>query len=157
MTITLYEPWTPVNDLHKEIGRLFGGHRINAAANNDASNDASNIVTSHWTPTVDVKEAPEQFTIFVDVPGVDNKAIDISMDKGVLSIKGERRHEGTGEGTEDNGYLRVERAHGTFFRSFSLPETADANGIRAKNHNGVLVITIPKQAVSQPQKIAIED
>lgn len=153
MTITLYEPWTPVNDFHNEIGRLFGGQRINAAA----SNDANNVVTSHWTPAVDVKEAAVQFTIFVDVPGIDNNAIDISMDKGVLSIKGERHSEVTGEGTEDHGYLRVERAHGTFFRSFSLPETADANGIRAQNKNGVLIITIPKQPLSQPQKIVIED
>lgn len=153
MTITLYEPWTPVNDFHQEIGRLFGGQRINSPA----SNDANNVVTSHWTPAVDVKEADEQFTIFVDVPGIDNNAIDISMDKGVLSIRGERHSEVTGEGTEDNGYLRVERAHGTFFRSFSLPETADANSIRAQNKNGVLTITIPKQPVSQPQKIVIED
>ena len=161
MTITLYEPWTPVNDFHKEIGRLFGGQRISSPASNDASNDANNVVTSHWTPAVDVKEASEQFTIFVDVPGIDNNAIDISMDKGVLSIKGERHsertNEATGEDTEDSRYLRVERAHGTFFRSFSLPETADANGIRAQNKNGVLIITIPKQPVSQPQKIAIED
>ncbi len=149
MAITHYEPWTAMNDFHNEINRLFGNRGINARA----SNDATNVVTSDWTPAVDVKEEADQFAIFVDIPGVDSKDIDVSMEKGVLSIKGERHSEST---KEDKGYKRVERAHGTFYRSFSLPDTADANGITAKSKNGVLQIIIPKQAHTQPKKITVE-
>jgi len=149
MAITHYEPWTSMNDFHNEISRLFGSRRING----NPGNDVTNVVTSDWTPAVDVREEESQFTILVDIPGVESKEIEISMEKGVLSIKGERHSESA---QEDKGYKRVERAHGTFYRSFSLPESADANGITAKSNNGVLEITIPKQAHTQPRKITVE-
>lgn len=149
MAITRYEPWKAMNDFHNEINRLFGDrHFVSSRAN-----DETNVVTSDWTPAVDVKEEENQFRIFVDIPGVEAKDIEVSMEKGVLSIKGERHSEST---QEDKGYKRVERSHGTFYRNFSLPDSVDAEEITARGKNGVLEITIPKQSHTQPRKIAVE-
>ncbi len=149
MVISHYQPWTGISHFNNEINRLFNSREINDASRGDATN----VVTSDWIPAVDVKEEAQQFSIFVDIPGVARKDIEISMDKGVLSIKGERHSENK---QEEEGYKRIERAHGTFYRSFSLPDTADAEGITAKNRDGVLEIIIPKQHPSQARKITIE-
>lgn len=106
-----------------------------------------------WVPRVDIKEEEGRFVIFADVPGVDPASIEVSMDKNVLSIKGERRselQESTGQ------FTRVERASGAFHRRFALPESADAEGITATGKHGVLEIAIPKRAQVAPRRIAIE-
>jgi HSP20 family protein len=114
--------------------------------------DASNVVTSQWAPRVDIKEEDKRFVIFVDVPGVDPADIEVSMEKGILTIKGER----TMENREQNGrFTRVERAHGTFHRRFALPDSADPEGITAVGRHGVLEISIPKRAETTPRRITI--
>ncbi len=115
--------------------------------------DQSNVVTSQWAPRVDIKEESERFLIQADIPGVDPKDIEIAMDKGVLSIKGERNTESR-DSTER--YTRVERARGVFYRRFALPDTADAAGIRATGRHGVLEISIPKRPESSPRRIEVE-
>lgn len=141
MTVVRYEPWAIVNRLQKDIDRLFGAP-IATAADSGA-----------WLPPVDIYEEPNRFVITVDLPGVDPKAVSITAEQGVLSVRG-RREETAQEGTE--GYRRVERIKGDFERRFSLPDTADAQGIRAKASNGVLQIAIPKLAQVQPQRITVE-
>ena len=79
--------------------------------------DASSVVTSQWMPRVDVKEEADRFVIQADLPGVDPNEIEVQMDKGILSIKGERKTESV---TEGDRYSRIERAHGVFFRRFAL-------------------------------------
>ncbi|RDS80481.1 Hsp20/alpha crystallin family protein [Dyella monticola] len=114
--------------------------------------DASNTVTSQWAPRVDIKEEDQRFVIFVDVPGVDPANIEVNMEKGILTIKGERaveRNEQTGR------FTRVERAHGSFHRRFTLPDSADADTISATGKHGVLEIVIPKKAEKAPRRIAI--
>ena len=118
---------------------------------NDES-DASSVVTSQWAPRVDIKEEDQRFVIFADVPGVDPAEIEVSMEKGILTIKGER----TVEKQEQNGrFTRVERTHGSFHRRFALPDSADAEGISATGKHGVLEIVIPKKAETAPRRIAI--
>lgn len=143
--LSRYEPWGALRQLQNEMNRTFG------QAQND---DGSNIATSGWTPAVDIKEEDERFAIFVDVPGVDSADIEVTMDNGVLSIKGERKLESEEEDSA-KGYRRVERLHGTFYRRFSLPDTADAEKISAKVANGVLEVLIPKAATVQPKRIAV--
>jgi HSP20 family protein len=115
-------------------------------------NDTSNGVTSQWAPRVDIKEEDQRFVIFVDVPGVDPATIDISMEKGMLSIKGERTIEKSGQ---NNRFTRVERAHGSFHRRFTLPDSADADNVSAHGKHGVLEIVIPKKAETAPRRITI--
>ena len=148
MSIVRYDPWTSFEKLSNELNTLFQ----NRSVARYGDNDDSNVVTSRWTPAVDIKEEENQFVLFADIPGVDPKNIDITMEKNVLTVKGERSQE-TKE--EKNGFKRVERVHGTFYRRFSLPDTADADRISAKGENGVLTITIPKKEKAQPRRINV--
>lgn len=146
MNIVRYEPWGLVNQLHDEINRLFD--RGYAGQDRD-----SGLTASDWIPAVDIKEEDHRFLIHADVPGVDPKDIEITMEDGILTLKGERKNE-TRE--EHDGYRRVERVSGQFFRRFTLPDTADAEGVTAKGVNGVLEISIPKQPKAQPRRIAVK-
>ena len=119
---------------------------------NTGEDDQSNVVTSQWTPRVDVKEEPQRFVIQCDIPGVDPNDIEISMEKGVLSVRGERK---SAQVTEGEKFTRIERSHGLFHRRFSLPDSADADGISAQGRHGVLEITIPKRPEQVARRIQI--
>ena len=146
MMLTRYEPWSAMRQLQNEMSRVF----VNAAA---GAEDGSNVVTSRWTPAVDIKEDSERFMITADIPGVEPKDIEVTMENGVLTIKGERKLETQDEG--NNGYRRVERVYGSFYRRFTLPDTADAEAISANGQHGVLAVVIPKRAALQPKRIAV--
>ncbi len=145
--LTRYEPWGAVRQIQDEINRAFGKAMF-------AADDSSSAATSNWTPAVDIKEEDGQFVLSADVPGVAPEAIEITMDNGVLTLKGERKFESEEEG--DNGYRRVERMYGTFHRQFALPDTAEAENISAKGENGVLKIMIPKKVAVQPKRIKVD-
>ena len=147
MAITRQSPWqVHGGNVHEEIRNAF-----DRFFNTDAG-DQSNVVTSQWTPRVDIKEEDSRFAIFADIPGVDPKDIEITMEKGILSIKGERK----AGATEQNGKLtRAERSHGSFYRRFALPDSANAEGIEATGRNGVLEISIPKRAETAPRRINV--
>jgi len=140
MTVVRYEPWALVNRLQKDIDRLFLVPQTTAAD------------SGAWLPLVDIHEEAHQFVLNVDLPGVDPKAVEITSDQGVLTIRG-RRHEPSGEAREAR---RVERISGEFQRRFSLPESADVKNIKAKSVNGVLEVAIPKLAQEQPHRITVE-
>ena len=144
--LTRYEPWSAMRQLRDEMNRAFGQVPT-------ATDDGSDVVTSAWMPAVDVKEEDSRFVIAADVPGVDPADIEITMENGVLTIRGERKAEKREDG--GNGYRRVERLYGTFYRRFSLPDTADAEHISASGKNGVLEVVIPKKAAVQPKRIQV--
>ena len=148
MTVVRYEPWPLFNQLQSEINRLFES-RVGGGAE-----DSSTVVTSHWMPAVDIREDVDRFVLFADIPGVDTKDIEITMENGVLTIRGERKLESE---EERQGYKRMERARGTFYRRFSLPDSADPERVSARGKNGVLEVTIPKHERVQPRKIAVEE
>lgn len=114
--------------------------------------DASSVVTSQWAPRVDIKEEAERFVILADLPGVDPGEIEVQMEKGLLTIKGERRGESE---SATESYSLVERFHGTFHRRFALPDSADPEGITATGRNGVLEIHIPKRPETTPRRIKV--
>lgn len=145
--ISRYEPWSRLNQLFKELERSF-----EPRAGLSAGEDTSTIATVDWIPAVDIKEEQDRFVLLADIPGVDPKDIDVSMENGVLTIKGERKFETE---QEREGYKRIERVRGTFYRRFSLPDTADAEKISAKGKDGVLEIVIPKHERTKPRKIAV--
>jgi len=151
MSLVRYEPFGLLDRFNRELNRLG----LNEPFLNDtfSGEDNSNVVTSHWRPAVDIKEEENRFLIEADVPGVDPKDIEITMENGVLTVRGERTDETRKEG---EGYTRVERVRGNFYRRFSLPDTADAERIEAQGKNGVLEITIPKKEKAKPKRIAIK-
>ncbi len=114
--------------------------------------DASAVVTAQWVPRVDIKEEAHRFVIYADLPGIDPQDIEVQMDKGILSIRGERRSEST---TETERFSRVERRYGSFHRRFALPDSADPEGVAASGSNGVLEIVIPKRPETTPRRIQV--
>ncbi|MDP1709135.1 MAG: Hsp20/alpha crystallin family protein [Gammaproteobacteria bacterium] len=146
MTLVRYEPWNMLTRLQNEMNRLFDDRL-------PSSEDNGNVVTSDWIPRVDIKEEDKRFVILADIPGVDPKDIEVTMENGLLSIKGERASEKTDEGQD---YKRVERTRGSFYRRFSMPDTADADKISAHGKHGVLEIVIPKHERVQARKISVK-
>jgi len=141
-----HEPWNLLTQWQKDLDRLSRGGSL---PDND---EETNVATSAWTPAVDIREEETRFVIYADIPGVDPKDIEITMEQGVLTLRGERPLE---EENERKLYKRVERVRGTFYRRFGLPDTADAEKITASGKHGVLEVSIPKRAIAQPRKIEV--
>jgi HSP20 family protein len=137
MLVTHYSPWLV---------------RGNAQAKQALDRFLGDAETSTWTPRVDVREEAGRFVILADLPGIDPAQIEVQMDKNVLTLKGERKSETQEDGTK---FTRVERRYGSFERRFTLPESADAEGISAVGKYGVLEISIPKKPELAPRRIAI--
>lgn len=144
MNLTRFEPWSIVDLLHRDLDRL-AARRIPAGD--------SEAPVADWVPAVDIIEEKERFVLRADVPGVDPADIEVSMDAGILSIAGQRARESR---SEDAGLQRVERVSGRFFRRFSLPDTADAETIKAHCRNGILEVSIPKVPEVQARRIQVE-
>ncbi|MDE2450421.1 MAG: Hsp20/alpha crystallin family protein, partial [Gammaproteobacteria bacterium] len=134
-----YEPWSLVNRLHRHLDEAF-------------SAEAGESEGAWWIPNVDVHEEAERFAVLVDVPGVEPKDIEITAEKGVLTIRGERRARTQ---QESSAYRRLERRSGKFLRRFTLPDSANLEAISARHTQGVLEVTIPKQAKLQPRRIEV--
>jgi HSP20 family protein len=143
MTIAKYDPFTGV-DFPTGV-RLF----------QDAVNRlfSEPVATRPWAPAVDVLETENELVLKADLPDVPLKDIDIQIERGTLSIKGERKFERVeGKGT---GYHRIERSYGEFQRFFSLPDTVDSEKVKADYRSGVLTVTLPKKEVAKPKTIKI--
>jgi len=149
MNVTRSEPWSLINRLHRDLGLLdqVAGRGFGFGQENGEQTVAD------WVPAIDILEEKERFVLRADLPGVSAEHIDISMDKGLLTISGERREQ---RSEQAEGLHRIERATGRFYRRFSLPETVDADGISAKSVNGILEVTIPKQPQVQARRITVE-
>ena len=142
-----HDPWSLVNRLHGDLDRLL---QTRTHATPDAEGDAA---VTDWVPAVDIKEEAERFVIHADVPGVKADDIEITMEDGVLTLRGTRDTEAR---EDDNGFRRIERVRGRFFRRFTLPDTADAEAIEASFTDGVLAVVIPKLPQVQPRRITVK-
>ncbi|HEX2492826.1 MAG TPA: Hsp20/alpha crystallin family protein [Steroidobacter sp.] len=144
MTLLRYEPWSMLNQLHNQLNRAFEREYDDATASSSA--------TADWIPPADIEEYKDRFVLKLDVPGVDVSAVDITLDQGVLSVGGERARDAQESEVERS---RCERPHGRFHRRFTLPDTADAAAVHATGRNGIIEVTIPKQAKAQPRRIQV--
>ncbi|HTX25333.1 MAG TPA: Hsp20/alpha crystallin family protein [Steroidobacteraceae bacterium] len=146
MAVVRYEPASLVSQLQDEMNRVF-----TALSGAEGSSGA----TSTWVPPVDIAEYTDRFELRVDLPGVEPEKVDITLEDGVLSISGERETDVRRAEDAAETRMRIERGHGRFFRRFVLPETVDGERVQASNRNGVLAITIPKQAKALPRRIKV--
>ena len=137
MNIAIREPWGLLNRLNRDLGSFVDAPSTNVA----------------FIPAVDVHEEKERYVVRADLPGVTPEQIEITADKGVLTLRGERKSE-KAEGTE--GYERLERVTGSFTRRFALPENVQADAIKAKFTHGVLEVSIPKQPVVPAKRVVVE-
>ncbi len=144
MSLVTHEPRFGVRQLQDDINRLFSSW----------STTDSSSATADWVPNVDINEFRNRFQLFVDIPGVDPKDVDITLESGVLTITGERFARAS---TEDETLVRRrgERGTGRFYRRFILPESVDADNVKASDRFGVLEITSPKQAKAMPRRIEV--
>jgi HSP20 family protein len=143
MNMVRYTPWG-FGDLQREINRLF----------NNWDDPESSAATAGWVPSVDIQEFDTRFQLYVDLPGVDPDTVDITLDNSVLTISGERSSPAAPE-DQQMVNRRTERGHGRFHRRFILPDTVDADNVKATGRHGVLEISIPKQAKAQPRRIKV--
>ena len=140
--------WNPIKDLlaiQEEMNKLFDEKL-------DKFSEGA-LQERIWEPLVDIYEEEDKFVIKAEVPDVDKKDIEITIEDNVLTIKGEKKFER--EEKKEN-YLRAERYYGAFRRSFTLPATVDKENVKASLDKGVLTIEIPKKEETKPKKIEID-
>ena len=143
MSMTRWEPFRGLNTLQEQVNRLF---------EDSFARSRGQAELASWAPAVDIYETENELVVKADLPEVQEKDIDVRVENNTLTIRGERKF--SDELHEDN-YLRVERAYGTFTRSFSLPNTVNTEAIKAEYRNGVLSVRMPKREETKPKQIKI--
>ena len=129
--------------LQEHVNRLFG---------NVLERSGQESYLTSWAPAVDIYETEHELVVKADVPEVDPKELDIRVENNLLTIRGERKFE---KKVNEENYLRVERAYGSFSRSFSLANTVNSEAIKADYQDGVLTLTIPKREEAKPKQIKV--
>ena len=145
MPIVKYGPFNETEDFPTGL-RLFQDS-INRLLSEDG------VKTRPWAPPVDIVETENELVLKADVPGVDMKDIDIQLENGTLTVKGERNFE---KEEKNKGFHRMERSHGSFVRIFTVPDTVDSENVKAAYEAGVLTITLPKKEVAKPKTIKVQ-
>jgi HSP20 family protein len=142
--LTRWEPFREFSTLQDRMNRLF------RETYNDTQDQS--LTPSSFAPAVDVYEDEHNVTLKIEVPGIDEKDIDVRIENNTLTVHGERRIEK--EEKEEN-YRRVERQYGSFTRTFNLPSTVDSDKVSAHYDKGVLKISLPKKAEAKPKQIKV--
>ena len=139
------DPWSELFDLQTSINQLFDqsfGQSVQPGA-----------ALNTWTPAVDVYEDENAFLIKIDLPEVNKEDVKVNLNENVLSLAGERRFE---HEDKRDGYHRVERSYGQFYRSFTLPPNVNTEAINAEFRDGVLRLTLPKREEAKPKQIEVK-
>ena len=146
MAIVRWDPFDALLGAQEDMNRMFRRGWLRGPGGELAEAGA-------WSPAVDIYETEESLVVEAELPGVDPKDIDVSVDEGVLSLKGERKLEKV---VKEENYHRVERAYGLFQRSVRLPSDVDADAIKANYDSGVLKVSVPKVEPRKPKSVPIE-
>jgi HSP20 family protein len=146
MAIIRWDPFRDLVTLRDRMNRLFED------AVSTARTEEKDMISSSWVPAVDIYEDEKQLVLTAELPGINEKDVDIKIEDNTLSIHGERKLE---KETREENYHRIERAYGSFYRSFTLPNHIDQDKIQAEHENGVLRIIMPKKPELQPRKVKI--
>ena len=142
-TIARWEPFRGAASLQDQVNRLFSDVL-------ERKSEESSLTA--WAPSVDIYETEHELVVKADLPEVDPKDLDIRVENNILTIRGERKFE---KNVNEENYLRVERAYGSFARSFTLANTVNSEAIKADYQNGVLTLCIPKREEAKPKQIKV--
>lgn len=145
MSVSRWDPFQDLQSFRDEMNRTFSRWF--------GREEGEEPAPRRWVPALDVTESKEAYNVDVEVPGVRPEDINVTIDRGMLTIQGERRSE---EEKTDRSYHRVERRYGSFRRSISLPGDVDSSRVEASYDQGVLHLVVPKTAASQPKRIEVK-
>jgi len=142
MAISRWDPFREVVALQNRVNSLF----------REMNEGDSPLTTASFVPAVDIYEDPKKVVLKLEVPGMDEKDLDIRVENNTLTVKGERKFE---KDEKEENFHRIERRYGTFFRSFTLPSTVDSEHINAAYTNGILKLELAKKPEAQPKQIKV--
>ncbi len=142
--------WNPFREMEEILDRV--NRNMASRPQLQPETGQETMALSDWTPALDISETNQEYRIKMEIPGVNKDAVDVSVNQGVLLIRGERKAE-TEE--KDEKFHRVERAFGQFARSFTLPEDVDDDGISARFKDGMLFLGLKKSEKAKPKSIKI--
>jgi HSP20 family protein len=145
MAIVKYNPFRELRSMQEQMNRL-----LDLAWNREPGEELREGV---WQPPVDIFEDAESLIIKAELPGIDQKDIDVRIEDSTLTLRGERKHD---QEVRKENYHRIERYYGSFQRSFSLPATIDQEKVKATCDKGVLTIVLPKKEETKPKQISVE-
>lgn len=145
MAIIRWDPFRDLVSLREKMNRLFEDAVTSRG-------EEKELAASSWSPSVDIFETENEIVLTAEIPGIEDKDLEIKIEDNTLTLKGERKFE---KETREENYHRIERAYGSFYRSFTLPSTVDQDKIQAEQENGVLKIRLPKKAEMKPRKVKI--
>lgn len=146
--LTRWDPFKELDELHNRLASLIGRAPVRRQ-----DGGKENITVAEWSPLVDITEDDKEYLIKAELPEVKNDAVKVTVESGVLTITGERKFEKEEKGKK---YHRVERAYGSFVRSFDLPDDADANKVSAEFKDGVLLVHLAKSESAKPKQIEVK-
>lgn len=144
MKLTKWDPFREMEDMFDRYTRALSWPRRGSQ---------EIMTTGDWAPRVDIAETDKEFTIKAEIPEVKKEDVKVTVDNGILTIRGERKQE---KEEKDKKFHRVERFYGSFTRSFTLPDNVDETKIEASFKDGMLNLQVPKTAESKPKAISVE-
>src|SRR6266849_4240309 len=145
MSIVRYDPFRDLRTLQEEVNRL-------SSTNLTPGFGEEGIGRGAWNPSVDIYENKDQIVLEAELPGMNREDFDLTIENNVITLRGERRFE---KKDDADNYHRVERAYGSFTRSFTLPQTVSGDGATAEYRNGVLRVRLPKREETKARRIEI--
>ena len=146
--LTRWDPFKEMEDLQNRLSGVFG-----RAPQRRGNGEEESITVLEWEPLVDIIEDDKEYIIKTELPEVKKEDVRVSVENGVLTITGERKFE---KEEKNKKYHRVERAYGSFARSFTLPEVAEADKVNAEFKDGVLKVHLPKSEKAKPKQIEVK-
>jgi len=146
MNLVKWDPLVELADVSKHLDRIF--RRLPARADSDEEA----LTLADWTPTVDITETDAAYLIKGEIPGVDKADVNITIENGMITMRGERKQE---KEERDKKYHRIERSYGSFMRSFRMPDDADEAGVKAEFKDGMINVTLPKSGKTKAKLINV--
>jgi HSP20 family protein len=146
MAIIRWDPFRDMVTIREKMNRLFED------AFTARGGDDKDITASTWMPAVDIFENENELVLTAEIPGIDEKDVEIKIEDNTLTLKGERKFE---KETKEENYHRIERSYGSFYRAFTLPNYVDTDKVQAQHENGVLKISMPKREEVRPRTVKI--
>jgi HSP20 family protein len=146
MTLVRWDPFRELEDMSDRLNRMFSHPAL------PQTNGKETMVVADWVPSVDVSETDGEYQIKAEIPDVKKEDVKVTLEDGVLTIQGQRKHEKEETGKK---YHRVERSYGSFVRSFTLPDLVDEEKVKAEFKDGVLSLQLPKSEKAKPKAIEV--